>query len=239
MTGCVRHHTQFSANKTGSPAAQVNVSLHSLGLARNSKLFVYLQPGAQAQSNLSQPWSASANPSPEQQFPDYAEGDGSLVLSIRRPGANRDRVQPSRPISSGQWLWRRHFRRPPWRLHDAPGLWRHSARSSAGRTRAHHGECSSETRMGAEGRGVALCAVGSSELAERLQTDSGDSGAPFPSPQPNRSVKGDHHVRVCSGVKWKGLRRILTEFICSLGWFCVRFHVLSVHLFVEVGPMGK
>lgn len=62
---------------------------------------------------------------------------------------------------------------------------------------------------------------------------------PFRNPQPNRSVKGDHHVCVCSGVKWKGLRRVLTEFICSLGWFCILFDVLNLHLFVEVGPMRK
>lgn len=92
--------------ETGSPAAQINLSLHSLRLARNSKSCVYLQPGAQAQSDLSQPWRASANPKFKQQFPDYVEGDGSLVLSIRGPGANRDRAQRSRPISSGQGLGR-------------------------------------------------------------------------------------------------------------------------------------
>lgn len=78
--------------ETRSPAAQVNLSLNSLGLARNSNSLVYLQPGAQAQSDLSLLWSASANLRPEQQFPDYAEGDGSLVLSIRDPEANRDRA---------------------------------------------------------------------------------------------------------------------------------------------------
>lgn len=168
--------------ETGCPAAQVNLSLNSLGLVRNSKSFVYHQLGAPAQSDLGQLWRISANPRSAQQFPDCAEGDGSLVLSIRDPRANRDWAQQSRPISSGQSRTAIFGAL----LGGLATCLVRGALRSEGETGAHHGECSAETRVGAEGRGVAGSAQSETRNLPRVCKP---TVVPFPEPRAEPQCK--------------------------------------------------
>lgn len=187
-------------------------------IARSSKYSrLHLQPGAQT-TDLSQLWDASGKQADRSGhlFPDCAGDDRSRVLSIRdqgRPGANRDRVQQSCPISSWQTLFRRA---PPCvalnlGFGSAHGRWWSvvvggDARRSAGWAGARNGECSAETRWEAESGGVSGSAESAArkfpELAESLQTD---IGGPFPEPTTEPQRKRGITVYVCvQGFKWKG-----------------------------------